>query len=99
VFEAERILKTDGRVATADHDLNAIKTLGFIPKIVINQFLTDSDAWFIRTNVPGLAYVERKADSFAQDNDFDTSNAKFKAQGRYSFTCFDPRSIYGSAGA
>ena len=99
VFEAERILKTDGRVATADNDLNAIKTMGFIPRIQVNQFLTDTDAWFLRTDVPGLAYVERKADSFAQDNDFDTSNAKFKAQGRYSFTCFDPRSIYGSAGA
>ena len=99
VFEAERILKSDGRVQSANNDLNAIKTLGFIPQIVINQFLTDTDAWFIRTNVEGLHYFERKADSFGQDNDFDTSNAKFKAAGRYSFGWSDVRSIYGSPGA
>lgn len=99
VFEAERILKTDGRVSSADNDLNALKTLGFIPQIVINQFLTDTDAWFIRTNVDGLHYFERKGDSFAQDNDFDTENAKFKASGRYTFGWSDPRAIYGSAGA
>ncbi len=98
-FEAERILKTDGRVSTANNDLNALKTLGSIPMVVINQFLTDSDAWFIRTGEKGLHYFERKADSFDQDNDFDTENAKFKAQGRYSFGWSDPRSIYGSPGA
>ena len=99
VFEAQRILKADGRVGTDNNDPNVLKMLGTIPEVVVNHFLTDNDAWFIRTDVPGLAYVERKEDSFTQDNDFDTENAKFKAQGRYSFTCFDPRSIYGSAGA
>jgi hypothetical protein len=99
VFEAERILKTDGQVYSADNTLNAIKTLGFIPQVVINQFLTDQDAWFIRTSEKGLHYFERKADSFAQDNDFDTENAKFKASGRYSFGWSDPRAVYGSAGA
>jgi hypothetical protein len=99
VFEAQRILKSDGRVDTANNDMNAIKTLGFIPQITINQFLTDTDAWFIRTSEAGLLYVEREGDSFDQDNDFDTKNAKFAGIGRYSFTCYDPRSLYGSAGA
>ena len=99
VFEAQRILKSDGRVGTDNNDPNVLKLMGSIPKVVVNQFLTDTDAWFIRTNTSGLHYFERKADSFAQDNDFDTSNAKFKAQGRYTFGWSDPRSIYGSAGA
>jgi hypothetical protein len=98
-FEAQRILKADGRVGTDNNDPNVLKMLGSIPEVVVNQFLTDSDAWFIRTSVDGLHYFERKADSFAQDNDFDTENAKFKAQGRYSFGWSDPRTIYGSAGA
>lgn len=99
VFEAERILKADGRVGTDNNDPNALRTLGFVPTVVVNQYLTDTDAWFLRTNESGLHYFERKADSFAQDNDFDTENAKFKASGRYSFGWSDPRSIYGSAGA
>lgn len=98
-FEAQRILKSDGRVGTDNNDPNVLKMLGSIPEVVVNQFLTDSDAWFIRTSEQGLHYFERKADSFAQDNDFDTENAKFKASGRYSFGWSDPRSIYGSAGA
>jgi hypothetical protein len=98
-FEAQRILKADGRVGTDNNDPNVLKMLGSIPEVVVNQFLTDSDAWFIRTSVEGLHYFERKADSFAQDNDFDTENAKFKASGRYSFGWSDPRSVYGSAGA
>jgi phage major head subunit gpT-like protein len=98
-FEAQRILKSDGRVGTDNNDPNVLKMMGSIPKVVVNQFLTDSDAWFIRTSETGLHYFERKADSFAQDNDFDTENAKFKASGRYSFGWSDPRSIYGSAGA
>jgi len=98
-FEAQRILKSDGRVGTDNNDPNVLKMMGSIPQVVVNQFLTDSDAWFIRTSEDGLHYFERKADTFAQDNDFDTENAKFKASGRYSFGWSDPRSIYGSAGA
>lgn len=98
-FEAQRILKADGRVGTDNNDPNVLKMLGSIPEVVVNQFLTDTDAWFIRTNIEGLHYFERKADSFAQDNDFDTENAKFKASGRYSFVWSDPRTIYASAGA
>ena len=100
IFEAKRILGTDGRVGTDNNDLNAIKTLGSIPSVVTNHFLTDTDAWFIRTNVQnGLKYMERRGDSFDMDNDWDTENAKFKATARYSFGWTDPRALYGSAGA
>ena len=100
IFEAKRILGTDGRVGTDNNDLNAIKTLGAIPSVITNHFLTDVDAWFIKTNVQnGLKYMERRADSFDMDNDWDTENAKFKATARYSFGWTDPRAIYGSAGA
>lgn len=100
IFEAKRILHTDGRVGTDANDLNAIKTLGMIPEIVTNHYLTDPDAWFIRTDVPhGMKWFERKADSFDMDNDFDTSNAKFKASMRFSAGWTDPRGLYASAGA
>lgn len=100
MFEAKRILNSDGRVGTDNNDLNALKTMGVVPKIVTNHYLTDSDAWFIRTNVKhGMKYFERRADSFEMDNDFDTENAKYKATARYSFGWTDPRGLYGSAGA
>ncbi len=100
MFEAKRILMSDGRVATDNNDLNAIKTMGMIPEIITNHYLTDPDAWFIRTNVPhGMKYFERRADQFDMDNDWDTENAKFKATSRYSFGWTDPRGLYGSAGA
>lgn len=98
-FEAGRILKSELRPYTANNEPNVLKLMGSIPKVVINHYLTDSDAWFIRTDIDGLAYIERNADSFDQDNDFDTRNAKFMAMGRYSFTCYEPRSIYGTPGA
>ena len=100
IFEAKRILGTEGRVGTDNNDLNAIKTLGSIPSVVTNHFLTDTDAWFIGTNVQnGMKYMERRADSFDMDNDWDTENAKFKATARYSFGWTDPRALYGSQGA
>lgn len=99
VFEANRILKADGRVGTENNDPNVLKMLGLIPSVVTNHYLTDTDAWFIRTNLPGLHYFERKADAFDQDNDFDTKNAKFIGAGRYSLGWSDPRTIYGSPGA
>lgn len=99
-FEAKRILQSDGRVGTDNNDLNAIKQMGMIPEVIVNHYLTDTDAWFIRTNVKnGLKYFERRADSFDMDNDWDTENAKFKATARYSFGITDQRAIYGSAGA
>ena len=100
IFEAKRILGSDGRVGTAENDLNAIKSLGSIPEIVTNHYLTDVDAWFIRTDVKnGMKYFERRGDEFTMDNDFDTENAKFKATGRYVFGWTDPRGVYGSEGA
>jgi len=100
MFEAKRILASDGRVGTDNNDLNALKTLGVVPKIVTNHYLTDSDAWFIRTNVKhGMKYIERRGDSFEMDNDFDTENARYKATARYAFGWTDPRGMYGSAGA
>jgi hypothetical protein len=100
-FEAARILKTQYRVGTDLNDINALKELGKFRKgHVINHFLTDADAWFIRTNAPhGMKYFERKADTFSMDNDWDTENAKFKVYGRYSFGWSDPRGIYASPGA
>ena len=100
MFEAQRILKTDGRVGTDLNDLNAIKTMGMIPEIITNHYLTDTDAWFIRTDVAnGLKYFERRGDEFGMDEDFDTENAKYKATARYSFGWTDARAIYGSPGA
>jgi len=99
-FEAKRILGTDGRVGTELNDLNAIKTMGIIPEVAVNHYLTDNNAWFILTDVKnGLKYFERRGDNFDMDNDWDTENAKYKATARYSFGWTDPRSIYGSPGA
>lgn len=100
-WEADRILKTQGRVGTDLNDINAIKEEGLFPGGVhVNHYLTDTDAWFIRTDVKdGMKYFERRADRFATDNDFDTSNAKFKADMRFSFGWTDPRALYASPGA
>lgn len=99
-FEAERILQTPYRVGTGDNDINALKQMGKFPGgVKVNHYLTDSDAWFIKTNVQdGLKCFNRRAMSFAIDNDFDTENAKFKATERYSFGWTDPRAIFGSPG-
>jgi phage major head subunit gpT-like protein len=100
-FEAARILKSIQQNDTANNAINAIRVLGKFPKgVKVNHYMTDADAWFIKTNCPdGLKYFERRADDFATDNDFDTENAKYKATGRYSFGCTDRRAIYGSPGA
>ena len=99
-FEATRILKTEGQAFSADNTVNAIKTMGVIPEVVVNHYLTDSDAWFILTDIQdGMKYWERRGDAFDMDNDWDTENAKFKASARYSFGWTDPRCIYGSSGA
>jgi hypothetical protein len=99
MFEADRILKTDGRVGTDLNDLNALKARGLIPEVVVNHYLTDTDAWFILTDVrDGLKYFERRGDEFTMDEDFDTENAKYKATARYSFGWTDRRGIYASPG-
>lgn len=100
MFEAKRIVAPDGRPGTDTNDINALKAMGMVPETVVNHYLTDSDAWFLRTDVPhGMKYWERNADSFDMDNDFDTENAKFKARARYSFGWTDPRCMYASPGA
>lgn len=100
LFEAKRILGSDGRVSTADNDLNALKSMGKFTKVVVNHYLTDTNAWFIRTNVQnGMKLFERRSMDFGIDNDFDTENAKYKASERYVFGWTDPRSIYGTDGA
>ena len=99
MFEATRILKTEGQVYSADNTLNALKTMGIVPKIIVNDYLTDTDAWFLRTDVQdGLKYFERRGDEFDMDEDFDTENAKYKATARFSFGWTDPRGIWGSPG-
>lgn len=101
VFEAERILSSPMRVGTANNDINAMQAQGKLPEgFVVNHYLTDPNAWFLRTNIPhGLKHFERRGDEFAIDNDFDTENAKFKASARYSFGWTDPRAIYGTSGS
>jgi hypothetical protein len=99
-FEAHRILKAVGRTGTDLNDPNAIKDMGLFSNVVVNHYFTDSDAWFINTDVgDGLKYFERRGDQFEMDNDFDTENAKFKATARYSFGWSDPRALFGSPGA
>ena len=100
IFEAKRILGSEGRVGTSDNDLNALKTMGKFTNVVSNHYLTDTDAWFIRTNVQnGMKCFKRRAMEFGMDNDFDTENAKYKATERYSFGWTDPRALYSSPGA
>lgn len=100
MFEAKRILAPDGRPGTDTNDVNAMKAMGLVPEVIVNHYLTDTDAWFLRTDVPhGMKHFERRADSFDMDNDFDTENAKFKATARYSFGWTDPRGLFGSPGA
>ena len=100
VFEAQRILKSTLQSATANNDINALKSLGMLQDVVANHYLTDTDAWFIRTNCPdGMKYFSRVENEFGIDGDFDTFNMKFKARFRCSFGCTDPRSLYGSPGS
>ncbi len=99
-FVATRILKSELQSNSANNDTNALRTMGLIPEIVVNHYLTDTDAWFILTDAPdGLKYKERRSDAFAVDGDFDTENAKFKATFRGIFAWTDPRCIFGSPGA
>jgi len=100
-FTAERVLKSPGRVGTADNDINALKNLGMIPQgYRVNHFVTDTDAWYIITDVPnGMKYFDRAPLKTAMEGDFDTGNVRYKARERYSFGCSDPRGIYASPGA
>jgi hypothetical protein len=100
IFNATRILQSDMRVGTNNNDVNAIKTLGLVPEIVINHYLTDDDAWFIQTNAPnGLISYQRRALELRDDSDFDTENHKHKSTERYSCGWGDPRAIWGNPGS
>ena len=100
-FTADRLMKSAGRVGTADNDINAIRNMGMISGgYTVNHFLTDTDAFFIKTDAPnGMKYFERSPIRTSMEGDFDTGNVRYKARERYSFGFSDPRGVYGSPGA
>ena len=101
MFVATRILDSENRPATADNDINAIKNNGTIPEgYRVNHYLTDTNAWFMVTDVPnGMKHFERAAMTTAMDGDFNTGNVRYKARERYSFGVSDPLAMYGSPGS
>jgi hypothetical protein len=101
MFVAKRLLDTELRTSTADNDINALKQLGTIAGgYTVNNFLTDTNAWFLTTDVPnGLKHFERTALVTSMDGDFDTGNVRYKARERYSFGWSDPLGMWGSSGS
>ena len=100
-FNAERLMKSQGRTGTADNDINAIASMGMIPQgYRVNNFLTDADSFYIITDVPnGMKYFNRAPLTTAMEGDFDTGNVRYKARERYAFGASDPRGIFGVEGA
>ena len=100
-FVATRLLQSDYRVGTADNDINAVKTNGVIPEgYSVNHYLTDTNAFFITTDVPdGMKHFVRAPMTTTMDGDFDTGNVRYKARERYSFGVSDPLGIFGSPGS
>jgi len=100
-FTAERLMKSAGQTGGNNNDVNAIVSKGMIPQgYVVNNFLTDTDAFYITTDVPnGMKYFQRAAIKTAMEGDFDTGNVRYKARERYSFGVSDPRGIFGVEGA
>jgi hypothetical protein len=101
MFTADRIMKSTLRVGTADNDVNAIRNMGMVPQgYVVNNFLTDPDAFFIKTDAPnGMKMFDRVSMKTGFEGDFDTGNVRYKARERYSFGFSDPRGLFGSPGA
>jgi len=101
MFVATRLLETDLRVGTADNDINALKNNGSIPEgYTVNHFLTDTNAWFLCTDVPnGMKHFVRTPMATGMDGDFDTGNVRYKARERYSFGWSDPLGMFGSSGS
>ena len=99
-FTAERLMKSAGRTGTADNDINAVASMGMVPQgYVVNNFLSDDDAFFIKTDVPnGMKMFVRAPIKTAMEGDFDTGNVRYKARERYSFGFSDPRGMFGSPG-
>ena len=100
-FVADRLLESTLRVGTADNDINAIRNMGMLPQgYVVNHYLTDTDAFFIKTDAPrGFVHFERLPITTKMEGDFDTGNVRYKARERYSFGFSDPRCVFGSPGA
>ena len=100
-FVAQRVMKSELRPGTADNDINAVRSMGVVPGgTVVNHYLTDTDAWFLLTDVPnGMKHFNRVALETSMDGDFDTGNVRYKARERYSFGVSDPLGIWGSPGA
>jgi hypothetical protein len=97
-FTADRLMKSEGRVGTADNDINAIRNMGMIPQgYTVNHYLTSSKKFFIKTDVPnGLKHFVRAPIKTSMEGDFDTGNVRYKARERYVFGFSDPRGIFGS---
>jgi len=100
-FTADRLMETPGRVGTSDNDINAVRNMGMVPEgYVVNHYLTDTDAWFIKTDCPnGFKMFNRSPIKTSMEADFDTGNVRYKARERYSFGWSDPRAVFGSPGA
>lgn len=100
-FVATRLLESELRIATANNDINAIRNMGLLPEgYVVNDYLTDTDAFFVKTDAPnGFKHFERTALTTQMEPDFDTGNMRYKARERYSFGFSDPRCVFGSPGA
>ena len=100
-FNAERLMKSQGRTQTADNDINAINSMGMIPQgYRVNNFLTDADSWYITTDVPnGMKMFSRTPLTTSMEGDFDTGNVRYKARERYAFGVSDFRGIFGVEGA
>jgi hypothetical protein len=100
-FTSDRLLESQLRPGTADNDINAVRNMGMLPEgYVVNHFLTDTDAWFIKTDAPnGLKGFNRTSIRTSMEGDFDTGNVRYKARERYVFGWSDPRGIFGSPGA
>ena len=100
-FTADRLMASAGRTATSDNDINAIRNMGMIPEgYVVNNYLTDTYAFFIKTDVPnGMKHFQRAPVATSMEGDFETGNVKYKARERYSFGFSDWRGMFGSPGA
>jgi hypothetical protein len=101
VFVAERLLESQLRPGTADNDINAIRNSGMLPEgYTVNHFLTDTDAWFVKTDAPnGFKHYQRSPLRTSMEGDFTTGNVRFKARERYSFGYSDPRCVFGTTGS
>ena len=100
-FTADRLMNSAQRVGTADNDINALRNMGYIPGgYTVNHYLTDTDAFYITTDVPnGMKHMERAPLTIKMEGDFDTGNVRYKARERYVFGVSDPRGIFASPGA